>query len=32
VYELREAGDGYDFMGKNSGLSSENTYFWNESI
>ncbi len=30
VYELRETGVGYDFMGKNSGLSSENTYFWND--
>jgi hypothetical protein len=30
VYELRETGVGYDFMVKNSGLSSENTYFWND--
>jgi putative transposase len=30
AYELREDGDSYDFIGKNSTLSPENGYFWDE--
>ncbi len=31
VYELREVNDSYVFDAKNSTLSSENGYFWNDS-
>jgi hypothetical protein len=31
-YELRETGEEYDFSGKNSTLSLENSYLWDDNV